>query len=279
MVYKHAMKGFLRTVLLFAAASVLLLYQLLSLIASPEMQYQLQVLLPESVKRAVGISDWITEQNAVSLLFGTASGICLLVCIFFLFSGGGIVYKHQERGLLEFYLTRSVTRRAYFMCLWLRGLTYAIVMSVLFAGSIYTYLYVSGSSPYAVLHSGSGYYAPPEHLWLALRIAFRCFVVWLTLYSVGLCFGAICKHITKPRFFALLVFLVLYVCGILCELFSQLWFFSFGALYHTALPLNAVYTDFLIAWQILPLTAVLLIGSIWGGIAAMHRRDIEEIEA
>jgi len=277
-VYRQAMKGLLRAAICTLLIS-LLVYQGTLFLFSPEWLNLSPAFLSETLKNTICISHPFWTHPVLSLPFGLTQTFYIVSCFFFLFSGGGIIFKLQKRGLLDFYLSRAVSRRRCYMTLWWRGLTYAAVFSLLLGGGIFGYLYWQGGLylyPFKSSTYGWSQFDFYQHIGFSLRLVLRTFLVWLMLYSVGLWFGAMCKGKAKPRVLAILPFLAMYACGILCELFPQLSFLLFGAVFHAALPYAAVSENILFLWQPFPLLAVLLLASLFGGLAAFARRDLPE---
>ena len=278
MVYKQAMKGFLRAVIGTVLIS-LLVYQGMLFLFSAEWLNLSPAFLPETLKNTICISHPFWNHSVLSLPFGIAQTFYIISCFFFLFSGGGIVFKLQKRGLLDFYLSRAVSRRRCYMSLWWRGLTYAAVFSLLLGGGMLGYLYCQGGLhlyPYTSDTYGWSQFDFYRHMGFALRLSLRTFLVWLMLYSIGLCFGAMCKGKGKSRMLAVLPFLVMYASGILYELFPQLSFLLYGVIFHAALPHAALSENILFLWHPFPLLAVLLLASLFGGLSAFARRDLPE---
>ena len=277
MVYRQAMKGLLRAAICTLLIS-LLVYQGTLFLFSPEWLNLSPAFLSETLKNTICISHPFWTHPVLSLPFGLAQTFYIVSCFFFLFSGGGIVFKLQKRGLLDFYLSRAVSRRRCYMSLWWRGLTYAAVFSLLLSGCLFGYLYWNNLFLYPTVSSIPGWTSMDlyQHIGFSLRLILRTFLVWLMLYSIGLCFGAMCKGKGKPRVLAVLPFLVMYACGILYELFPQLSFLLFGVVFHAALPHAALSENILFLWHPFPLVAVLLLASLFGGLAAFARRDLPE---
>ena len=110
----------------------------------------------------------------------------------------------------------------------------------------------------------------------SLQIGLRCGIVWMTFYTVGLCFGASCKKAFKPKVLSLLIALAVYGCGVLCELSPLFSYLSYGAIYHAALPETMVFGNLAFDWLFLPAPIVFQLLFTVCGAWAFKRRDIPE---
>jgi len=260
--YKRLLGRLLKNVLLLTLVMALLFYGLLSVLPAELPAWYTRI--PDLVKTAFWMAPELNMEDWMALCLRCSQAASLLIGFCMLSAGTDVVGDLYHSSAMEFYLARKVTRRSFYMSLWSYGLSLTILLSILFAGCILLYLMLGGIDPMTVWGT-------------CLYLALRTGIVWFLFYTIGLCFGCLCRNRAKAKLLSLVVYLALFALGAVSALFPPVWYLSYGAVYHAAIPERVIFTGVSFAWQELPAPVLLMLCSTVGGFFAFKKRDIQEL--
>jgi len=189
--------------------------------------------------------------------------VLLLGTFFSTVYGARILRRHEKSGFLSFYLTRMTSRCGCFFSLWGLGVLRCLIAAAVVYGMSLLLLYFGGVLPQTVWGT---------FLYIELHFA----LIWIAAFSVGLCFGSLTRRAFSAWLFTYLIWLCIFLCGVLPVFFPVLSFLQCAALYHAVIPEVILFSGFRFLCSCYLFVLLLTAASVLGGVFAFKKREVTE---